>query len=733
MNARRTRELVLLLATCLLGSAGSAEPPVRPAGADEPQHPPSLAATVRGDTVEEIHGIPVADPYRWLETVDGPGVQEWMRAQDEAARTRLVSLTARHTLRSRFDELLYVDWVSAPRHRGNRYFFLRRAARQEKAVLYWKEGETGPERVLVDPNRLSEDGSISLGTWSPSWDGRWVAYALRRNNADSATLYVRNVDEGRDLEQDVIADAKYANPSWTPDSGGFYYTWLPADPSIPPPELPGHAEVRFHARGTDPGTDRIVHPALLDPKKFLGAGISRDGRVLLLSIQRGWRATDVYFMDPAAKPGPRAGLGSPASKTEAAGFRPLAVGRDALYSVTAWKQAFYVHTNEGAPRYRVFKVDRRRPAREDWREIVPERSAVLDEVQVVGGRLVLTYLRNATSELEVRDLSGKLVRRVALPDLGTTNGMVGNADEDEAYFSFTSFTQVPQIFRTSAKTGRTSLWETIRIPADTSAFTVDQVFYRSKDGTRVSMFVVHRKDMARTGENPTLLTGYGGFNVSQTPSFRSTAVVWLEHGGVLAIPNLRGGGEYGEEWHRAGMLQNKQNVFDDFIAAAEHLVSDGITRPDKLAISGGSNGGLLVGAAMTQRPDLFRAVVCSVPLLDMVRYHRFGAGATWIEEYGSADDPEQFRALHAYSPYHHVRPGTSYPALLLMSADSDDRVDPMHARKFAAAVSAATTGSHPVLLRIERHAGHGGADLIRQQVERWADEYAFLLAELGVR
>ncbi len=679
---------------------------------------PMLPATRRQDLIEEVHGVPVADPYRWLEDVESKEVQEWMRAQDEVARAWLASLSSRDALRARFAELSYVDWTSAPRHLGNRYFYLRRTARQEKAVLCFKESETGAEHVLIDPNGLSMDGSIALGTWSPSWDGRFVAYALHRNNADSATLYTRDLDTGLDLEKDVIVDAKYASPSWTPDSRGFYYTWLPADPSIPRAELPGRAEVRFHRRGTDPSSDRVVHAALGDPKRFLSADVSRDGRYLVLLIQRGWSATDVYFKSLGA---------------EAPGFRPLAVGQDAIYTVVVWKGKFYVHTNEGAPRYRVFRVDPRRPGRKDWREIVPEGDSVLDEVQVVGGRLVLTYLRNAASELEVRDLSGRLLRKLELPALGTTKGMVGNPDEDEAYFSFTSFTQVPQIFRTSVRTGKTSLWETVPIPADTSQCAVDLVSYRSKDGTPISMFLVHRKDLVRNGDNATLLTGYGGFNISQTPSFRATAVVWLEHGGVLAVPNLRGGGEYGEEWHRAGMLARKQNVFDDFIAAAEYLVSRGITRPERLAISGGSNGGLLVGAAMTQRPDLFRAVVCAVPLLDMVRYHKFGSGTTWIEEYGSADDPELFPKLYAYSPYHHVRHGTAYPALLVMSADSDDRVDPMHARKFAAAVQSATTSGRSVLLRIERHAGHGGADLVRQQVERWTDEYAFVMAELGVR
>ena len=339
----------------------------------------------------------------------------------------------------------------------------------------------------------------------------------------------------------------------------------------------------------------------------------------------------------------------------------------------------------------------------------------------------------ARAQLEIRTLDGAPVRRVELPGIGSIAGVVAEPDQDEAYFRWSSFTEVPKIFRTSIRTGRTTLWETIRYPADTSGFTTDQVFYSSKDGMRVSMFLVHRKDMTRNGDNPTLLYGYGGFNVNFTPAFSAAVVAWLERGGVYALPNLRGGGEYGEEWHRAGMLEKKQNVFDDFIAAAECLVEQKITRPERLAIWGGSNGGLLVGAAMVQRPDLFRAAVCAVPLLDMVRYHLVGAGKTWTGEYGSAEDASQFSALYAYSPYHHVQQGAAYPALLVESADSDDRVDPMHARKFAAAVQWATSSGRPVLLRIEKNAGHAGADVIRQFVELHADTLAFLVDQLGMR
>ncbi|MET0413323.1 MAG: prolyl oligopeptidase family serine peptidase, partial [Polyangiaceae bacterium] len=416
------------------------------------------------------------------------------------------------------------------------------------------------------------------------------------------------------------------------------------------------------------------------------------------------------------------------------GFRPFATGLDATFGVNWWDGAFYVKTNYQAPNSRVLKVDPNRLSLADWREIVPESDAKLDDASIIGGKLTLSYLRNAASEIEVRDLEGKPLRKVALPGIGSSSGISGNPELDEAYFSFTSFAVPGEIYQTSIKTGQTSLWAKIDLPIDTSQNQVEQVRYSSKDGTSVSMFILHKKGVVLDGSNPTLLTGYGGFNVDMTPDFSTLAAVWLEHGGVYAVPNLRGGGEYGEAWHRAGMGANKQNVFDDFIGAAEALIRLGYTRPEKLAISGGSNGGLLVGAVMTQRPELFRAVVCSVPLLDMVRYHQFGSGKTWIEEYGSADDPAQFKTLYAYSPYHHVNKGTPYPALLMMAADHDDRVDPMHARKFAAAIQwASSRPDHPVLFRLEEQAGHGGADLVKKRVESLADITAFLIDQLGAR
>ncbi|WP_437334330.1 prolyl oligopeptidase family serine peptidase [Sorangium sp. So ce394] len=696
--------------------ASSSPPPAAASAAPTPADPhrPAYPTTRAVPVKDAVQGVEITDPYRWLEDGGAPEVKEWMQAQDAFTRAELARLPERDAIASRLKQLFYIDAVSAPRHRKGRYFLSRRHATKEKSIVYWKEGKSGEERPLLDPNSWSDDGSVSLGGWEVSWDGKNVAYKVQKNNSDEATLHVMDVASGKRSEVDVIEGGKYAYASWTPSGDGFYYVWLPTDPSIPVADRPGYAEVRFHRLGQDPKQDRVVRGRTGDPKTFLGALVSKDGRFLVLTVAHGWTSTDVYFRD-LRRPGGQAV------------DKPLAVGRDAHYSVEVYKDRFYVHTDEGAPHYRLFEVDPDRPERAAWKEIVPERpDAILDSVSILGGHLALSYLKDASSRVEVRTLDGKLVREVPLPGIGTVGGPSGLPDEDEAYFSFESFTSPQAIHATSIKTGRTELYTRIEVPVDPSPFTVEQTFFPSKDGTKISMFIVRRKDMKKDGSSRALLYGYGGFQMSQTPAFTASIYPWLERGGVYALANLRGGGEYGEAWHRDGMLLKKQNVFDDFIAAAEHLVREGYTRPERLAIQGGSNGGLLVGAALTQRPELFGAVLCGVPLLDMVRYHLFGSGKTWISEYGSADDPAQFKALYAYSPYHHVKPGTRYPAVLLLSADSDDRVDPMHARKFAAALQAASAGG-PVLLRIERNAGHGGADLIKAAVAKGADQLSFAL------
>ncbi len=660
-----------------------------------------------------IHGNLIRDPYRWLEDEKAPEVVAWMDMWDAQARAALRQLPAREAIAKRLRELFYFDAVGAPTKRGERYFLTRKHADKEKMIVYWREGEDGAERVLFDPNGWSADGTKGLGGWWPSWDGKYVAYAVKENNSDETTTRVLVVETGEDLP-DVIAGTKYSGASWTPDARGFYYTWVPPVGAVSAAERPGHAEVRFHALGGS--ADEIIHGATGDPQTFIGGGISRDGKWLTVAIQHGWNATDYKF-----------------KRVGEAAWTTLVEGIEANFDVSIWRDRFYVTTDHGAPRYRVFAVDPARPAREAWHEIVAESDATLEGASIVGEHLILSYLRDVASEVIVCDLDGAPVRKLELPPLGSCGGISGNPDEDTGYFAFTSFTSPQVIYKTSIATGEVTEWTRIVLPVDTSKLMATQVRYPSKDGTSISMFIIHRSDVVRDGKRPVLLYGYGGFNVTMTPSFAGSRATWLEHGGVYAIPNLRGGGEYGEDWHRAGMLGKKQNTFDDFIAAAEYLVAEQWTSPAHLGIMGGSNGGLLVGAVMTQRPELFAAVVCAVPLLDMLRYHLFGSGKTWIPEYGDPEVAEEFAWLHAYSPYRvAIDAGKrAYPALLVDTSDHDDRVDPMHARKMFAAVHALQTADRPVLLRIERNAGHGGADLVKQQVESTADELAFLLSRLA--
>jgi prolyl oligopeptidase len=712
----------IVLSSTVLAACAHAVPaaPLLVAAADRATPPPAAPwpATRRDDVVDTLGGVAVADPYRWLEDEQSPEVQAWIASQDEYARGVLRALPGRDALAARFRALYYADSVSPPVQRGARLFYVRTLADKDKGILCWREGAAGPEKVLLDPNQWSTDGSVSLGDWSPSWDGRSIAFMQRPNSADEAILHVVDVDTGVVSAVDVIPGAKYASPDWTPDGKGFYYEWLPTDPAIPVDARPGYTEVRFHALGADPAKDTLVHARTGDPSTFLGSWIGRDGRYLFVDVSRGWNENDLYLKD----------------LKKDKDFRPMVLGRGARYSVTAWKDQLYIYTDEAAPHGRVFRTAAAHATRESWVEIVPEDpTATLETVDVIGGELALSYLKDAASELRLAALDGKPVRTIPLPSIGTATALSGLPDQDDAYFQFSSFTIPRQVYRTSISSGAVDLWAKVDLPIDPSPYVVEQVRYPSKDGTSIPMFLVHRKDAPRDGANPTLLYGYGGFNISLTPSFRSSIYPWLEAGGVYAVANLRGGGEYGKDWHDAGRGANKQNVFDDFVAAGEFLVREKWTRPDRLAISGGSNGGLLMGAAMTQRPDLWGAVVCSVPLLDMVRYHFFGSGRTWIPEYGSAEDPAQLAVLRSYSPYQHVTAGTAYPPLLLLSADHDDRVDPMHARKFAAAIQASTSSRETTLLRIERNAGHAGADQVSKAIDASADTYAFLFQELRVR
>jgi len=667
--------------------------------------------TPRDAVVDRLHGVDVADPYRWLE-LDGEQVRDWTRRQDAYARAWLEDVPGRAALRQAVAPMMQVESRSAPVRRGDRWFYSRRRPGDDKARHFVSDVGGANERPLIDPGEFG--AATMVREVRPSPQGRYVTFLLAENASDEATLVLRDVASGRDVDA-RIGGARYAMPSWLPDESAFFYTAITTDPDVPPPDRPGTAQVRRHALGTDPRFDQTVYGPLGDNQSFLWADVSREGRWVVVHRYREFTWTELHAAD-LRKPGLE--------------FVAINEGERERAHAQVLGDRLLLHTNRDAPRGRVLEMDLATPSA-PWREVVAQGEGTLEGLHIASDALVLHWLERAHSRLEVRDLDGSRPRTLGLPGTGTVSAVVGDARHDDAFILYSSFADPPQWHYIRPSSGQRALFWKQPTPIDTDRIEVDQVWVNSRDGTKVSMFVVHRDDVATDGDRPTLLTGYGGFGVSLTPQFSPTAALWVEHGGVFAVPNLRGGGEYGEEWHEAGRGANKQNVFDDFIASAQWLVDAGYTKPARLAIRGGSNGGLLVGAVMTQRPELFGAVVCDVPLLDMVRYHLFGAGPTWIGEYGSAEDPEQFETLFAYSPYHRVRRGAPYPPLLMNSADSDDRVDPNHARKFVAAMQWAVPPEHPVLLRVEAQAGHGGADSVQARIGHAVDTLSFLRATVG--
>jgi prolyl oligopeptidase len=679
-------------------------------------YPPSRTEKV----VDRLHGTDVPDPYRWLEDGNSAEVKQWVERQNAFTRAVLDELPGRAAIRERLNTLLDIGSIGTPAVAKGRYFYTRRDGKQNQPVLYVREGLQGKDRVLLDPNTLSKEGIVALDWWYPSRDGKLLAYGLSEGGTEQSTLHVRDVETGKDLP-DVIERTRACSVAWLPDSKGFYYTRYPQPGSVPRGQENYHRHVYLHLLGADPAKDTKVYGEGRQMEDWPDVRLSPDGRWLVVTVEQGWAKSEIFFKD---------------TQKEGAGFVPLVEKVNALFSAIVRNDRFYVRTNDGAPRYRLYLVDPLKPGREQWKEIIAESKDVLERVAAVGDTLAVEYAVRASSRLRLFDRDGKPLQEVQLPTLGTLAGMGGEWDGTELLYGFQSVTVPPTVYHLDLKTKRSELWQQVKADIDFAAYEVEQVTYRSKDGTPVTMFLAHQKGLRRDGNNPTLLYGYGGFNISLTPSFNPSRFLFLERGGVLAIANLRGGGEYGEEWHQSGMLGKKQNVFDDFLAAAEWLIREKVTRPERLAIQGGSNGGLLVGAALTQRPELFRAVVCQVPLLDMVRYHKFLIARLWIPEYGSADDPEQFQWLYAYSPYHHVKKGTAYPAVLLATAEGDSRVDALHARKMAAALQAATTspvGEKPILLRLEPKAGHGQGKPRGKVLDELTDVWSFLFWQLGIK
>ena len=701
----RRRARALLAAFALAGTAAGL------ARADRLKYPEAAKGTV----VQEYGAVKVADPYRWLEDASDPATVRWVDAENALTRSYLDG-PRRESIKARLTELINYARVSVPEKQGNRYFYTRNSGLQNQSVLYVREGLTGPERVLLDPNLLSADGTAALVGTAPTQDGTLLGYSIARSGSDRQEIAVRDVATGKDLADKVLW-AKFTAITWTPDKAGFYYTRFPQPGSVPAADESYGAKVYFHRLGEAQDHDTLVFETPERKEVVWGASVTLDGRYLILTGNEGSSdKSEVWVAD-------RRGGGKPwllfKGFADAYSYAGDADGR------------LYFTTDKDAALWRVVAVDVAHGGREAV-PVIGEGKDRLDAVAIVNGQIVVKRLREASSLVSLHALDGRETKQIALPALGTISAITGEGDDTEMFFDFASFAYPQTPFRYDFKTGQTTEFAHVDAKADASAYEVKQVSYPSKDGTKVSMFVVHKKGLTLDGRRPTLLYAYGGFNVNMTPSFSSSRLYWLEKGGVYALANLRGGGEYGEAWHQAGMLEKKQNVFDDFTAAAEWLVKSGYTSRDRLAVQGGSNGGLLVGAALTQHPDLFGAAVCQVPVADMLRYHLFTVGRFWIPEYGSADDPKQFGFLYKYSPYHNVKEGTAYPPTLVTTADTDDRVAPGLAKKFAARLQAATGGEAPILIRIETKAGHGGGKPISKQIDELADIYEFLFRSLAL-
>jgi prolyl oligopeptidase len=676
---------------------------ILPLMAQTPAPPPT-----RQDNVKEvIHGVAIVDPYRWLEDQESEETRNWVAAQNAYTHSLLDKLPQRPAISKRLMEMLKHDTIGFPREENGYYFFTKKGADQDLPSLYRRKGPSGPDELLIDPLPMSGDHTTSVGMEDVTSDGALMIYSVRHGGEDEIELHIMDLNARHDL-QEVFPRALYQGTSWKKDKSGFYYTVGRRDSG---------RRIYYHALGSDISKDAVVFGEGYGQDTWLDATVSEDGHYLLIDVQAGWAKSDLFIQNLKD--------GGP--------IHPLITGLNAHFTARFAGDYLFVQTDWQAPRNRILKIDLRDPKQEKWKEVVPTTQDSIQSFALIGGKLFVNYMHNVTSRIAVFSPEGKPTGEVALPSLGSA-GIFGRWDRDEGVLSFSSYTTPPSIFRYAASTGKRNLWFRNPVPFDSNKYETEQVWYTSKDGTRVPMFLVHRKGYKPDGKTPTILYGYGGFNVSLNPNFNTNAAWWVEQGGVYAVANLRGGSEFGEAWHKAGMLEHKQNVFDDFIAAAEWLIKNKYTNPEKLAIWGGSNGGLLMGAVVTQRPELFRAVICDHPDLDMVRYYKFtkNNNPPALLEYGNAADPEQFKFLYAYSPYQHVVPKTKYPAVLFTSGDADTRVPPEQARKMAARMQAATSSGLPILLMYDTKAGHSGGRPFTQIVDELSLKLAFLTAQLGM-
>lgn len=673
-----------------------------------PSAPAKCPPVARVDSAKDTYGTTVvADPYRWLEDQESPETRAWIDAEQKCTEAALSNLPGRAQLTKRLSELLHTDSFEPPRERGGRYFFRKQLASQELFQIYMRRSVNGPDELLVDPLPWSADHSSSAIIRNVSRDGRYLVYGRRDGGKDEITPFVLDVETKKVLP-DAFPTADYFTLELAPGNKGLYYVRVTS----------AGPRAFFHVMGSDPAQDQVVFGKDLGPDKILALELSEDGKYLvyLVIYGSGSEQTEVYLQNVQEK-GP---------------VVPVVSGEKSLFYPTFGGDRLFIQTNWKAPQWRVFSTNLTAPSRDHWREVVPEGKVRIESIAAAGGKLIAQYTHNASTELRVFGADGKDESAISLPALGTVGAVSGRWESPEFFYSFESYDFSPTIFRYDVKQAKSEVWAHDKAPIDSSAFDVEQVWFESKDKTRIPMFLFHKKGLKLDGSNPVLLYGYGGFDLSETPDYRPLSLVWAEHGGIYAVVTLRGGGEFGEEWHRAGMLEKKQNVFDDFIAAAQYLIANKYTSVSKLSIYGGSNGGLLVGASLTQRPDLYQAVVCAYPLQDMLRYQKFLRGPYWVPEYGSSDNLEQFAYLYKYSPYQHVVSGTKYPSVLFITGDGDTRVAPLHARKMAALLQASTGSNRPILLLYDTKSGHSGGRPVNKRIEEYTDILSYLFWQLQI-
>lgn len=684
------------------------------------QSPPKLAypATHRGDATDQYHGVTVADPYRWLEDAESDATAAWVKAQNEQTRAYLDGIAQRPQLVNRLTELWNYERFGIPVRRGETYFFTHNDGLQNQNVLYKTRSLDAPREILLDPNTLSEDGTVALSSWAPTRDGKLIAYSLADGGSDWRTIRVRDVATGND-SGDEIRWVKFSPIAWLPDASGFFYCRY--DAPEPGQELSGtnyFQKLYFHQLGRPQSDDTLIYQRDDEKEWGFSPTVSEDGSLLVISNWRSTERVSQIFVKDLADPN--------------SSVRPLITGFDAEYDfVERQGDELFFLTDSDAPRRRLIAVNVNDGS--SRREVIATGDDVLESASLFGDTFFANYLKDARSLVKLYSIDGMPIRELDLPGLGTASGFGGLRDADETFFTFTNYITPASVYRIDLKTDEVTLWRQPVVAIDVDAYQTEQIFFESRDGTKVPMVITRHRDTKLDGNNRTLLYGYGGFDISLTPTFSPAVAGWLDSGGIYAVANLRGGGEYGRQWHESGMLFNKQNVFDDFIAAAETLIKLNYTTPQRLAIRGGSNGGLLVGAVMTQRPDLFGACLPAVGVLDMLRFHKFTIGWAWVGEYGSSDDAKQFEYLMTYSPLHRLKAGTCYPATLITTADRDDRVVPAHSFKFAAALQHAQGCDRPTLIRIETRAGHGAGTPVSKSIDEYADLWAFLIDNLPIR